>query len=683
EFQSLQRQFFQQPVFDFEFLEAANGGNIEIVKKQLLNFQNDLGAWRIKNQLTTQESVKHLNSKTAIKDLTPTAAINTLEEEFASFLAVLNRSELFVQSFKDNAMTLQLKQQLLDDIIERLNKSIFSLRDFATFFDWRRLKTNFSTREHKVMQALIKVQPKDWKAAFDAWYFHHLLTKQNRQNSYIEPLATTYLDHYAAVQRIVPNYVQELWETRRLSTISTTKKRGKSTYTSFLKKSADVAQYAKYFQIHLERITNFYPILLMTAETAKTLLHGGNKVKFDQLIIKDGAALTKEQGGSLLNLAYQVAVFDELCEQNANLSNTFSNLAQTLAGKQVTLKTTHRTTANPILAFNNAAFDEQLNVDLGETVDVDCLIIRAVDGDYDRERRTNEVECRQLLSLLTDIKGTPQQTYPKVGFLCATVEQRNLLSTYLLKIKQKQANGSQKINHLERNGLRVLSFEELSGERFDHLFISLTYGVIDSFGNMAKEIDFFNTTEGIITLQKVLNSGTKSITVCHSFPTPFIQANRQTTATSGLRILANFLHYGELLRKNNRKAMVDTLDQLKRNKAFAKISTTSLFMEEVAHHLAAYFEPDRIMKNQSIQGKVYPLVIAGETADSTKYILQADQQFNKGGVFSYVWQRQLADRLATEGYQFLTIWSKNWWRQPTEAARKLAGRIIRGERVRK
>jgi len=677
QFEDLKTTYFEQPSFDFEFLETASEGNIEVLSEQLIQFQNSLNDWWIKNQSAMQESVKNLNSKTVFSSIKHAGEIVELEQSLGGLVTEINDSHLFVKVFKNNSMTLQLKQQLLDEIIDRLNSCLHGIRDFDSFFAWRKLTTTFSAKEKKVIKSLIKVRPTNWMSAFDAWYFHNLLTKQSRQSGNFEPLLNAYLKQHKSLARKVPNFIEQLWQKKLLATISTTKNQGRSTYNSLLKKSTDKSKFATYFKIHLARISNFYPILLMTTEMAKTLLDGSLKTKFDHLIIKDGAALSKEEGGGLLNLAHQIQVFDTGNERHAFQSTSFWNLARSLAGKQIALKTLHRTSGDAIMAFNNVAFDQQLAVNVAEDLDTSSINIHSVDGDYDMDFRTNDAECRRMLSLLTEIKGTPQNTYPKVGFVCATVEQRNLFSAYLLRIKQSQANGWDKIKHLERNGMRVYSFEELSGQRFDILFISFTFGVVDSVGNVSKEIDYLGTPAGEILLQHLLNSGMQQIIVCHSFPKSFIQAKLQLLPKNGLSILVAFMDYGKALEKNNRKKLVKILRQLSKHKTVPKIGGKLLFMDEVAHYLAAYFEPDRILRNQQIKGQTYPLVIKGEEGDPIQYVVQADRFFNQKEVFSFTWQERLNQAIESAGYKFLTIWSKDWWRDPEKEARKLASRIIR------
>ncbi len=679
QFEALKALHFEKLAFDFQFLETATTGNIAILNDQLTEFEEALKDWRAKNGLAIQERVRNLNSKTVLTDMKTADEIVTIELAVEKLVRTINNSKLFKQSFNNNAMTLQLKEQLLEEIIEKLNSTTYSLRDFDAFFEWKNIGAMLSPKAAKVIKSLIKVRPNNWVAAFEAWYFHNLLTKESVQNTKIAPLLTAYFQQYQQVKAKMPTHAQETWQRLRLQILTATRSTDKRSLATFLKKTKNKAAFTKYFNTHLGRIQHFYPITLMTSEMVKELFVSPIKLKFDALIIKDGEKLTKEQGGSLLNLAKSVQVYGTGLEGQSPTSNSFWNLARSLAGKHVFLKNQHRNKAIPILAFNNAAFDQQLEVYLNGQVDQESLQIYEVDGDYDETLRTNEAECRYMLSLLTGIKGTPQHTYPKVGFVCATVEQRNLFAAYLLQIKQNQANGADKIRHLERNGMGVFALEELAGQAFDILIISFTYGVINEIGALTKDLQFLETPQGASLLQQLLNSGQQQIIVCHSLPKTFIQRFRNKQPKTGPSILANFLAFGKAVKTGNSVMLHDIVNQLAANVTVPKLEQKAIFLDEVANYLTAYFEPTRILKNHTIKNKLYPLVIKAKAEGQFNYIIEADQFSSKSAVFSFIWQQQVSQAMEAAGYKIITIWSKDWWRNPEGEARKLASWIIREE----
>jgi len=677
QFEGLKAKYFEQPFFDFEFLEGTTSGNIGLINKQLSAFEKALHNWRTRNQIAIQENIKNLNSKTVNTKMKSSKEIAELEQAVGALVEEVNNSRIFRKVFNNNAMTLQLKQQLLDEIAEKLNQTVFSLRDFEAFYDWRRLWSNLAYKEENVIKALIKVRPKNWLSTFDAWYYHNLLTKESKQSANFEPLLKTYLTHFDILKEKIPNYLIGTWQKRRLDTFASLKKSGKHTMNSFLKKSNDLTTFGKYFQIHLNRISNYYPVILMSSEIAKSLLGTSKKVNFDNLIIQDGTNYTKEEGGSLLNLAKKVQVFGKGKGGMTDMPNSFWNLARSLAGKHVLLKNQHRVSPNILCAFNNVAFNQQLEISLDEQFSKSPIEIFEADGDYSESLGTNEAECRLMLSLLTNLEGTPQHTYPKVGFVCATLEQRNLFASYLLQIKQGKDTGADKILHLERNGMGVFSLNELNGDKFDVLIFSSTFSPIDASGEMTKHIEQYSSPLGLNKVQELLTSGLQKVIICHSFSKRFIQEQINNGKKDMWTILTNYFSYGKALQNGNIAEAKEIINHLSSNISKPKIEEKAIFLEEVSQYLSAYFEPDRILTNEIDRDKLYPLIIKGKSNRKLKYVIQADRLFNKADALSFVYQIQTNQSLEEEGYRFISIWSRDWWRKPEAEARKLASKIIR------
>ena len=154
----------------------------------------------------------------------------------------INDNQLFKQAFNNNAMTLQLKQHLLDDIIEKLNSTIHNLRDFETFFDWRNHIADFSEKEAKMINALIKVRPKNWLAAFDTWYFHNLLVKEGSKYASFESLLANYFNEYENLKKETPTFIQTTWQLHRSQALTATKSSEKRNLNAFDKRQSSHAQ---------------------------------------------------------------------------------------------------------------------------------------------------------------------------------------------------------------------------------------------------------------------------------------------------------------------------------------------------------------------------------------------------------------------------------------------------------
>lgn len=681
QYEKVKSYFLNQKYFEFDFSQSAGTNNIEKIAEQLSLFENALQNWSFQRSTLITDNIKRLNSKNTPKSLSFSDRILAIEEGIENLRTDVNAAKLFKTEVLNNAMTLQLKQQLLEGLVEKLSLSLHSLRDFDTFFDWRKLKATFSAKEEKVIKALINVRPKVWSAAFDAWYFHNLLTNQSRQSANFDELLDLYLTNYQSLKKEIPAFIKEFWSIKRREAIAAANKSRKNSLSGLLKKSKSVVAFSTYFQNDFQNIGAIFPIQLMTIETAKHLLKADSQHKFDALIINEGGNFTKEQGGSLLSLANKVQVFGSGKDGLIPSGQSFWEMSKGLAGKHIYLKKQHRKEAIPVLAFNNAAFNQQLEVSMNGKVDSTSLELIEVEGTYNEQERINEQECTHMLKLLNDISGTPQHTYPKVGFACATIEQRNHFASQILKIKQGRTKAADKIKHLERNGLGVYQFEELTGQQFDILIISFTFGIINKKGDFTKDATYFNHIEGEKVLQNVLNAGIQKLKVCSSIPLSKVNVWKRDKDKKALFILANFLEYAQEVNNANVPRLHEIVNEIGENIVTPNEEESSVFLEEVATYLSAYFEPERILTDVAVNNRKFPLVIKGKFPEQANYVIKVDSFFSNADVFSYVWQDYTNKNMESTGYKFLSIWSKDWWRNPEQEARKLASQIIREDGV--
>ena len=678
-YETLSTHFQKQKYFEFDFFNKPTDASVEKIKAQLSDFEQALKNWQLQRPNLIQENISRLNSKTIHSGIGFTQRIGILEQAVEALRLEVNEAKLYRIPIKNNAMTLQLKQQLLEDLLEKLNVTLYNLRDFEAFYDWRRHWATLANNEKKVVKMLIKVRPKNWSAAFDSWYFHNLLTKENKQNPNFDLLLNQYLTAYNQVKSQISNFIIQVWAAERYRILHIAKNKSRNDLSKFLNKANATKAFEDYFKKHFSKIAGFFPILLMTTATVKELMQGNPSIKVDNLLLTEGANMTKEQGGSLLGLANKVQVFGTGKASLIPAGQSFWEIAEGMAGKHVQLKNQHRKTAIPLLAFNNAAFGQQLQITFNGYMTDASLEIYQIDGTYNEKNKINEEECKFALSLIHQIQGTPQNTFPKVGIVCATLEQRNHFATSLLQLKQERTANAQRIRHLERNGLGVYGFEEINGQQFDILIVSFTYGIPDKGGQVTEAIKMLNTPKGERILQCVLSSGIQKVIICSSISSAFIKDFANRPDERGFYILANFLAYTKALKRSDTEKVLAILDQFSLDSSEVPEGESSFFLEQVAEHLKLYFEAERINRMTNINGQKFALSIKGKYENQPSYVIKVDSFANNAEAFSYIWQMQLNKEIEAKGYKLLQIWSKNWWRNPEQEARKLASIIIQDD----
>ena len=170
-------------------------------------------------------------------------------------------------------------------------------------------------------------------------------------------------------------------------------------------------------------------MIFATAELAgKTL----NEVTFDLLIFDDAQLYTTNEVGALQYRQVIVAGDDfALSNQSASILSTALN-----AGcEQVRLGMIHTTEDDDMNALLDAIYPgESFHLPHSKASNFFEAIFSG--GFFNEKEHYNEIEAEKVLHLLNRIEKLPNSRYPSVGIVCSTVQQRDLISSLLLKIKQ-------------------------------------------------------------------------------------------------------------------------------------------------------------------------------------------------------------------------------------------------------
>jgi len=678
-YEEFKQIFAKDALFDFSF-NVVGDGDLDRIQAELLSFREAFQSWQQQYRLDLPNSTKHLNSHTAFESIDFKERLAAVELSIDTLVKDINAIPLFLEPLINGTGSLRLQIQVVEDIIERLEYTQYHLRDFEDYYEWRQHTQVLTPLESKVVNAVITVQPKDWSSAFKSWYFEHLLTEEPAQDVDYDGLVGQYLSKYDNLYDMIPTFIRANWAAQNWSIIQDLKREG-TAIASLIEPLADSYDLQNYFRKHFAAITKFFPIQLMTATTFETLTGNEAAISWDTLMLIDAANFNKEQGYSLINKAEQVVVFGTGNVGPWPSYNSFWELSKKIASKTLYLKQQHHTTPLPLLHFTNTVYKHRLqlpNLKPESDVSLQCY---HTNGLYNEADKTNEQEATAILELLVKIYQTNTGRLPKMGIACASSQQRDFIAYQFLKIKQASASNSDILEAFYKQGMGLFTFAELAGQFFDTLLVSLTYGAIDRENRLTTHLESYNTVEGEYMLQNLLTSDTRNMYVFNSIPIIYRELHQAESKESGLYLYYNFLEYLVANQNTNRHKLDKILQRLQSEpRSLEEENNKSAFIEEVATYLKAYFEePSRIATNVILNNIQYPMLIKSSLKRKKSYILLVDSYAKNAEAFSFVWQRQAQQALEAQGYEFIQIWSKDWWKNPEEEARQLAKVIIRAD----
>ena len=666
-YNTLKKAFEADPYFEFQFSGAREGMIIAEVKQNLEAFDKEFSIWKNKLPGIIQEDVVRLNSKTAHPSLGIKEEVTQLEYALDVLLEELNEAKLYQENLENKTLTVPKRQKYLEGVIEQMEQTQLNLRDFPLFYQWQSNWLKLTPLGKKVVNALVKVKPQNWSASFQSWYFHNLLTGMQSDSLPTEhEIIKDYDNAWHDLKPLLLNFIHSQWQGRQIDGLKELRKSNKSKYRltfggSFLKKQTPLTL-AEIFEDSFDAVTDFLPILFVTPHVALNVIPKG--FQFDIVIYEEANRSSIEPATEIAALGKQIVIFGS----NDSNGNETSLLQYALENGVPSVNITNRYEA-PIQNLPVSDIPKHTFYYAQE-----CYV-ENLEGRFHEMEGINDFEAQHIIRLLNRIKQTPQRVYPSVGIVAFTVEQRDLISSYLLKLKQQNVVGSEKLRHLERNGMGVYHVEELFGQHFDVLIISCTYGAINAKSKLTKKLALLNTPEGISFLQLLINKPLQQLYVLHSFNDRQLEAFKGKQWDKGTWLLAHFISMSEAAQHGNDVKFLEELEVI--GKKELRTIKDANFTKEIAESLASYIDKDRFRYNVLWEDVLLPLVVAPHSKEGKNIIIIPDGFFADTPITSGVWEQAHINKLKTENFEIIPVWSLNFLKDPVYEARKLASQILK------
>lgn len=658
--------------FDFHFHPTKEGQQISKVKENLDSFQLSLFDWQKRINAITAEELMRLNSRNVHPGLDYHEQIAELEYALDVLIEEINQSSIYHRSIQNKSLTIPKRQKYLESIIEQLENTELNLRDFDDFYKWQYNWLNLNIVSQKIIRALVKVKPREWMAAFESWYFSNILTK--KYNTALPSEAenlSNYAIAYHALKPLTLNQIAYTWQQKQIKETKSLKRRKKMSWQMIFDKNNHKNSRGKLLDYVIEdgfdAVTSFLPIMFVTPHIARHIIPQIPGF-FDYLIFDEGSRFAVENANPIAPLGKRIVIFggnDTYGSETSLIQYAKENGAptSTLLNKYAQqAKSSGKSAESPDRSNGINQFPQEFYVE-------------NVEGRFDEKMGTNDVEAQQIIRLFNSIERTQQRTYPSVGIICFTVEQRDLVSSYLLKIKQQNAVGSDKIRQLERNGMGVFHVDELYGQHFDILMLSFTIGTVNFKGTLSKKSIFFNTPEGISHIRLIINKVPKQIYLVHSIPDKYMDRFLQKEQDNGSFLLAAYIKFGEAIANNDTDLQNELLPHFIDQEG--KEPIPSIFNQEVVNALLPYIEKNRLIQDVQMDKIRLPIIIKPNHDLGEPIIIHPDGFFANTHYTSFLWEFQQRMMIKNLGFQYHPVWSLKWWKNPKQEARKLASIIIK------
>jgi hypothetical protein len=626
-YQQLEAAMKEQAIFNYDFLPEENRHILGQMQKNLETLQLQLQQWREQLGGSVQEELIRLSSKTVHADMAGYQIVEQLEEELDLLIGRINDSGLLQLPLENKTLTLPRRQRYLEEIIEKLERIRFNMRDFDRFYQWQRHWFGLPAEARRIIGALVKVKPNDWAAAFSSWYLHHcLLQTAESEPAETLPELDSLVGPLSQWRKKLPDQIADRWMDHRAQLLQKLKKEDKKLYEQLVQKKGR--------QLTVERkklkplVSHFFPVLLTSPYFVDDYLP--REEAYDRIFVDEGQVLDQELLEVLKTKGRHAVVFLQAEQRRDDL--------QSWARRQGWVSCT--------LNGNYRHSLPEVQID-------------AVGGRYNSRQQINDEEARKLLSLLNIIEETPQRTLPRVAIVCFTRSQRNLLIQYMDRIKKHRMSGVEKIQQLERNGLGVYVPDELPGLHVDILILSCTFGPADTKEKINADLEIIDHRYAPGLVELLRSRASQKIWVLHSIPEQELQKLSRDEPGLNTTQLAHWLLAAEA-----GKAAVPEL----------KEGAIHPLAQEIAWHIVDQVRTDRLAFQVAAGAATIPMTVAPLRDGKAKAVL-LNGFLSETAEAAYEWEFAQQRALQESGYEIQPVWSAVWWKRAGEEAAKFSAEV--------
>ena len=673
QYEAFIRFFGRTKLFEYKFPGTDQLIPFNNLENILGNFETAFNLWRKDITGLIQDDMGRLSIKTAVPELEFLQPLEQLELDLEQTLTEINEAKVLNQNLSNKLLVIPQQQKFVEDLLQQIKQIANGLEEFEGYYTWNRFWLQLNDSAKKIIEALQKVNPNDWLAAFESWYWHNSLIKFDHNAL---PVSSPELDEFESLASDFKNLqlrrVKSQSKAIRIQAIQALKRKSRSAFSNLYQKPIEkLPTYQKLIKNYLSEILEGVPILISSPNAIANLIDRNIQYQgFDQVLIEDAHMLSPRSLDKVFSWSTHVILFYD--EQLA--SPKWLNWLDDQDFSRYSIGYPSRLTPANLPVIN--AFDPGDKHSHFQACEVSFY---QIDGRYEEPKRVNEEEAQFVLRQLNEIPENPnKRTFPKVGIICLSKAQRDLIQQYIHQIKFGNLPGTERIERLLRNGLDILSVEDLAAEEnYEIVILSCTMGIMNLQGEITNHFQQFNLESfkrGILELMAIPR---RRLVVVSSIPEAFLHH----WLTNKDQILFNWSAYllslKAIAEQNNLK-----LAQISKHwkevhppDRYQELSS-KLFLSEVAQDLKKELKDQfNILEDLIVENQLFHFALESKEQPGKICCLVADGFLSDGPHTDYIWEINQLRSLKEKGFYSIPVFSLNWWRDQKSEKQRVINEI--------
>lgn len=446
-------------------------------------------------------------------------------------------------------------------------------------------------------------------------------------------------------------------------------------------------------QQYTHEFTELFPVMMMTPEVTCNLFEGCHG-HFDLVIVDEASQVELHDILPVLYKAKTIIVAGD--EHQMPPSNFFSKQLEldeyeeeddmeelievesllefcqnSTQFKSRYLDFHYRSNHEGLINFSNDAIYKRLVVKPTKEWDyAPFMLSRLHNGKWVNQR--NEAEATRVISLLKEIK-IERGHAPHVIVATLNAPHRKEIQDQIAEAREQDEAFETRMNELESSGFDVKNLENLQGDECEILIISTGYGPgLDN--RFRQNLGVINQEKGYRLLNVLITRAKFKVILVTSIPKSAYGSYLDTLKSGklGRGLLYAYISFVEAYSNKNNSALKNIRHLLRQHGITAidhgQTSSSGVFEspfeEEVYQFLIKHFPKEQIVLQEAHNSTGFriDMVIRPSGKEGPRIAIECD-----GAAFHSGWHNQTLDvhrqRLLTNaGYNFVRIWSTDWWR---------------------
>ncbi|MFK7906180.1 MAG: AAA domain-containing protein, partial [Chitinophagales bacterium] len=674
EYIALQSELKKTSYFEHTFIGIGEEDYFTMseLKGNLLAFDLALEAWKSEYPSKIQAYTEALNEGNSHPHIEIAEALGLAKDYYQGRIAAINEADFLQAHIVEGEENLKAQIINIQWLLEQLQETKKAFKDYLPFANWQRFYVHCEELQQAVVKALVEVKAEDWKVAFEGWYFHWTLGRNESTQTPKDDQALKSLRAYLTnIEELQIPKILKAWH--RYQHKSVRKFNDRATHTSVKRlynkrgsKGQRRNSLRKIINADFDLFTDFFPVTLVNPVVCSSIIPL-KKDLFDVVIFDEASQLRLEDTfpalmrgrhkvvsgdthqmpptsyfASSKTMLIDLAESDEDATDFEQVDSDDSDLAEKESlleyaedtGYQRSFLDFHYRSRHPdLIAFSNAAFYGSRLVPMPAQKDYQAIELIEVEGLY--HKSINKEEAERVLELLLGMVVLPNENQnenknektvegkweavdevPSVGVATFNLHQRNYILERLQELKLVDEVAAGKIAALERKGLFVKNLENVQGDERDVIIISTTFGKRED-GRFLQLFGPINQAKGYKLLNVIVTRAKEKVYVVTSIPQDFYNqyaVQMEERGNTGRTCLYAYISYAKALTLGNRELKESILEKLAEHCSEPEfehyaLQSDSPFIDEVAKRLAAFIHSERIQRNFQCGGFVVDIAI--------------------------------------------------------------------------